>query len=513
MSPPKSCGNLNNRNSYHQILKSSAIIGGSSLISIVLGIVRNKVLALLLGPGGLGMIGVFNSLLEIAKNIATMGLNNSGVRQIAEAVGTRDSVRIARTALTLRRTAFTLGLVGALLLLLVSTPVARLTFGGTSQAGQVALLSIAVFLGAVSAGQTALIQGVRRVSDLARMSIFSALLGTVVSIALVYLLREKGIVLFLIAVAATAALTSWWYARRIPISRVHITWKATAFEARGLMKLGFVFMSTSFMTFAAAYLIRVLVLRKLGTDAAGHYQASWILSGLYVSFILQAMGADFYPRLTAEVADFQKCNQTVNEQIEIALLLACPGILGTLTFAPLLIYLFFSTEFAPAIELLRWSCLGMLLRVASWPMGFILPAKGASTTFFFTELASNTIYMFLAAALLHFLGLYGVGVAFACLYFFHLALMFLVARRMTGFRWSHENRRIALIVAPVTLALFLATQFLPEKWVIASGSLASLCAVYLSLRRLCRILSLCRVPQPILNCLLFLRIAPTAPNA
>ena len=46
-----------------------------------------------------------------------MGINSSGVRQIAEAVGTGDSERIARTVTTLRRVAFCSGVVGALLLL------------------------------------------------------------------------------------------------------------------------------------------------------------------------------------------------------------------------------------------------------------------------------------------------------------------------------------------------------------------------------------------------------------
>ena len=89
------------------------------------------------------------------------------------------------------------------------------------------------------------------------------------------------------------------------------------------------------------------------------------------------MGADFFPRLTAVAQDNSECNRLVNEQAEVGLLLAGPGVLGTLTFAPLVIQLFYSARFGPAVEILRWICLGMMLRVASWPMGYILLAKGA----------------------------------------------------------------------------------------------------------------------------------------
>ena len=101
------------------------------------------------------------------------------------------------------------------------------------------------------------------------------------------------------------------------------------------------------------------------------------------------MGADFYPRLTAVASDNAECNRLVNEQAEIGLLLAGPGVLATLTFAPLVIALFYSAKFGPAVEILRWICLGMTLRVASWPMGFILLAKGARKTFFWSELLIN----------------------------------------------------------------------------------------------------------------------------
>ena len=57
------------------------------------------------------------------------------------------------------------------------------------------------------------------------------------------------------------------------------------------------------------------------------------------------MGADFYPRLTAVADDHKECNRLVNEQAEVGLLLAGPGVIATLTFAPLVIWLFYSSAF------------------------------------------------------------------------------------------------------------------------------------------------------------------------
>ena len=196
------------KHTYSQILKSSALIGGSSVVNILFGIIRTKAIAVLLGPAGFGLISVYESIADLAQSIAGMGINSSGVRQIAEAVGTGEQERIARTVAVLRRTSVFLGILGAIILVLFSPQVSILTFGGDQHSAAVALLSLAVFFRLVSAGQGALIQGMRRISDLARMGILGGLFGTVISIVLVYFLRERGVVPALVGIAVAGFITS-----------------------------------------------------------------------------------------------------------------------------------------------------------------------------------------------------------------------------------------------------------------------------------------------------------------
>ena len=205
--------------SYGQILKSSALIGGSSALNIAFGIVRTKAMAMLLGPSGVGMLGLYVAISDLARNLAGLGINSSGVRQIAESVGSGDEQKIACTITTLRRVALFSGIAGAVLLLGLAIPVARWTFGDASQAGAVALLALVALFGDISGAQAALVQGMRRIGDLARMNVLGALYGTAFSIGIVYFWREKGLALSLVCVAAMSIVTSWWYARKIKVTR------------------------------------------------------------------------------------------------------------------------------------------------------------------------------------------------------------------------------------------------------------------------------------------------------
>ncbi len=498
------------KHTYGQILKSSALIGGSTMVNIGIRMVRTKAMAILLGPSGVGLMGMYESVIELTQSVVGMGINSSGVRQIAEAVGSEDKARIAKTAQVLQRTSIFLGLLGAVFLFGFSSRLSEVTFGNDQHAGGVALLSIAVFFNLLSAGQGALIQGMRRISDLAKMGILGTLIGAIISIPTVYFLHEEGIVPSIILVSVMGLITSWWYKRKIHLPLSPITSTEAGLEQAALLKLGFAFMSSGLMVAGASYIIRILIVRIVGVDAAGLYQSAWGLGGLYIGFILQAMGTDFYPRLTGVANDNIECNRLVNEQAHVSLLLAGPGVMATLTLAPLVITIFYTSKFEGAIELLRWLCLGMTLRVISWPMGFIIVAKNAQKLFFFSELAWISVYLGLAWFCINAFGLNGAGIAFFGSYIFHVLMIYFIVRPFTGFRWSEANIRTNILFLPLIACVFISISVLPTFFAIGIGMLATLLCTIYSVRVLVDFVSPERIPRRLYKLLAWFHL--TAPK-
>jgi len=451
------------RSSYNQILKSSAIIGGSSLINVVAGIIRTKAFALILGPAGFGLMGALTSVADMVRSIAELGVTRSGVRQIAESTGTNDSRRIAVTVTTLRRLVVLLGVLGAGILILLATPIAELTFGNSQ--GYVTgtmLLSAVVFFNIVAGGQAALLQGMRRIADLARLGIIGSVLGTAAAIPLVYVLGERGVVPAMIAIALVSACVSWWYARKVQVERVQVSLADLREEAGSLLMLGLAFLFSGLLMMGAAYAVRIILLRNTGLDGAGFYQAGWTLGGLYVGFILQAMGTDFYPRLVAHATDHLECNHLVNEQARVSMLLAGPGVIATVVLSPLLLEIFYSAKFALATDVLRWTCLGMALRVITWPMGFIIVAMNRQKIFIAVEVAWAVVNVALSWYCVTWFGLTGAGIAFFASYVFHALLVYPIVRRMSGFAWSSDNLKTGGAFLLLAGFSFTALQLLPS---------------------------------------------------
>jgi enterobacterial common antigen flippase len=468
--------------SYGQILKTSSIIGGAQGINYIMGMVRNKLVALLLGPSGIGLISLYTSATGLVGTVAELGIGSSGVREVAEAHGSGDAERVARTVKTLRRACWITGLLGWALAMLLSYPLSLWTFGSGDRAWAIALLGVTLVIGSISAGQSALLQGTRRIADLARVGMLGAAISTVIAVGFYVWLGERGVVPALIAAAVVNLGASWWFARKIPVAATTLSWRETFGHSKRLISLGVAFMYGAVLAALVGLAIRAIIVRKFGLDANGIYQAAWGISGMFAGFILGAMGADFYPRLTAVAADDGQVNRLVNEQTEIGILLALPGLLATLTFAPELIHLLFSAKFMAGADLLPWFVVGVFGQVITWPLGFIQRAKGDARWIFLSQSHLNLLQLALTYFLVCAFGIQAAAWAFALATCGHGLVVYAIARRLSGFKWSFTVVNLVLLSGALIISGFILQAVSNGLVEIALGAIATAVSCVVSLR-------------------------------
>jgi PST family polysaccharide transporter len=427
------------KESYHRILKSTSIVGGASFINIAMGVMRTKILAVLLGPAGVGLASLYTGLMGTASTVATMGLGPVGTRQVAEACSQSDAhaIRVARRALFLG-TMF-LACAGGLMVWSLRSLLAVYALGNASYSGAVGWLSIGVALSVAGASQGALIQGMRRIGDIARLNVFGSAISTVLGITLIWRLGKAGLVAYVLIAPLASFVLGHYYVSRLPTAgKEAVALPELTGEWKMLFRLGIAMVGAGLVNQFAQLWIRIYVAKTLGTQSLGQYQAAWTISMQYVTFVLAAMGADYYPRLTGVIQDHQAAARLVNEQTEIATLLSAPVFVAMMAAAPWVIHLLYTASFMPAIEILRWQVLGDVLKVISWPLGFLLLAAGDGKTFFISETASWIVTAGLITGLVPVMGLRITGMAYFAMYAFYLPLVYWLARQRIGFRWSRS---------------------------------------------------------------------------
>ena len=440
--------------SYRTILRASSIMGGAATLAFLLSMVRVKFAAVLLGSSGVGLLTSFTSLQTVIGAIFGLGLQSSAVREIALAVSRSDEDALSRAAHALRRVCWLAGSLGALTTVVFSSFISQMTFGSDRYTLEIVCLGLIILIITLSGGEMALLQGMRRIGDQARTQVFSAVATTIVAVGLYSWIGLRGIMPTLVVVAATQLALSWYYARRLRITKIYLSWKETFSSAEGLIKTGLVFMWCSLMGAAVNYITIILIAQKIDIATVGIHSAAFALSGMFVNFVLGAMGAEYYPLLTSVAKDKVAMNQLVNEQTEIGLLIATPGLMATMALAPWIIQIFYTAEFLPALDLLQWFVLGCLGKVISWPLGFVMVALGKSRFFFFTETIFGLLHIVLISAGLYLVGIQGVAIAYFIMFTFYIFAVRLIARRLTDFHWSSAAMRVIWISVAAMAIIF-----------------------------------------------------------
>ena len=113
--------------SYSHILKYTGIFGGVQGLSILIGLVRNKFAALLLGTAGMGLVALFNSTINMVVSATNFGIPTSGVREISEQYDASNE-QLSSTILLIRSWCLFAALLGMFVCLFFSPLLDGITF-------------------------------------------------------------------------------------------------------------------------------------------------------------------------------------------------------------------------------------------------------------------------------------------------------------------------------------------------------------------------------------------------
>lgn len=448
-----------NSSSYRQIMKATSIFGGVQVFNIVISIVRSKVVAVLLGPAGIGILGLFNATLLLIGSLTNFGLGISAVKDIAAANETENKERIARTVVVVKRLVWFTGIFGALLTLVFSSFLSQVAFGNKDYTIAFIWLSMTLLLKQLASGEFVVLQGLRKLKELAKANVVGSALGLMVSIPLYYYWRLEGIVPALVLTAIFTYLVALYFGNQHSRQKVKVSNRALKTEGKGMMIMGFMLSLSGIMVLGESYAIRIFINNIGGVEQVGLYNAGIALISTYVGLLFTAMETDYYPRLSAVASDNAKSNELVNQQTEIALLILAPVLIAFLIFIDWVIIILYSSEFLEIRTMIYWAFLGMFFKVPAWVLGFIFIAKGKSKLFFWSELVSNLYLLLLNVAGYYYWGLSGLGVSFLVSYVLYLIQVYTISRINYGYSFNKGFIKLFMIQFGLALICFATISF------------------------------------------------------
>ena len=470
---------------YRSIFKATSLFGGIQVYNILISIIKSKFVALLLGPTGVGIQGLFQSSTQLIKSLSSFGLSQSAVRNVSEANSTGDIRKVSLVVTVLRRLVWVTGILGSLLVMVLSPVLSQTTFGSKDYVIPLIILSITLLIDQLSAGQSVLLQGMRRLKDLAKASAMGATASLIITVPIYYLLGIKGIVPTLILNSMITLFFSWFFSRRIRIEKVPINTKTVISEGKGMMKMGIAMSISGILVYLSSYILRSFIRMEGGVDEVGLFAAGFAIMTSYTGLVFNAMSTDYYPRLAAVNEDNTKCKVIMNQQAEIGLLIISPLMAICIVFVPLLVQILYSSKFLAANIYIVWCALGMLFKMASWSVSFIFVAKGESKLFIINETICHVYKLGIYLLGYHLGGLEGLGITFTIGYLIYSIQVYIIAHRRYQFSFTPGFIKVFItqfLFAAACVGLVLFAHSNLELYII--GSIFVILSLYVSLKGL-----------------------------
>lgn len=431
--------------SYNHVLKFTGVFGGVQGLNVLVALVRNKFVALLLGPGGMGLVSLFNTTVQLISQATHLGISFSAVRHISEYYDAGETKKAAHEVKVVRGWCLLTALLGMLVCVVLGPLLSNVTFAWGNHTLHFILLAPAIGMLAITGGETAILKGQRKLGAIALIQIIAALASLVISIPIYYFFWQAGIVPVIVLMAFVTMCTTLWFSLRLFPLRLSGT-QGILGEGMEMARLGVAFTLAGIVGSVAEMIVRSYLNVVGDLDVLGFYNAGYMLTITYAGMVFSAMETDYFPRLSAVNHDVEATNFTVNRQMEVSLLIVAPMLTALIALLPVLIPQLFTSEFLPVVPMAQVTALAMFFKVMTLPVAYITLARGYSMTYLVLETAYFIIFVILIVISYQHWGLLGTGIAITLAHVFDYLMINIYAYKKYGYRSSAAVSRYAIVL-------------------------------------------------------------------
>lgn len=443
---------------YKWIFKSIVLFGFVQVFKIIIGVIKNKLIAIWLGAEGLGLMGIYGSTVSFIQAGAGLGLNQSAVRDISEANINEETHSYSHIINVVNKLILITGLLGCLITLILSKFLSEWTMGDKTHTIGYALLSITVLANIINDGKQAILKGMRQLKSLANATMIGSVVGLLVALPLYYFFGLDGIVPEMLISSICALLVSDHYIHKIHYTKSNISIRQALQTSRQMLKIGGALMLVNFLGLGAGLIIITYMRYYGGLDEVGFYSAGTTIMNSYFGVAIAALTTDYFPRISAVNKDNILIEEELNKQSSVSLIICCPLFVLFLLLLPVFIRILYSNEFLPAINFIKFGVLGTMITIVSNQVDMILVAKYKIKVFAKLAIVIRSLQVVINIAMYHWFGLFGTGISLAIMGIIHMSLITITVYKLYKIKFNSMFIRLSAYVLFFILCSFMINE-------------------------------------------------------
>jgi len=425
-----------------KILESTIIMGTSSVLVLTLDLVRVKIIAVLLGPSGVGVLSILNHFHVVGATLIGLGLGTGIAKYVATFKNENNEAGIQKVLSNSFQIVLFLSLTVLVISIFISSHLSNWILSNPKYSLFIIIYAISFPLAVYPTATNSFLLGLKRIKALAKINVLRTSISLLFIIPLVYFFRLRGAVISVLVITTVHLLLNKYYLRKETTRYRVLQWQP--FEADLLKKL-FQYGLTSLLVGSAYYLshllLKIIIVNSLGLEVNGIYQPIWALTMTYLMLVLSSMSAYSYPRL-CELTSTRDITEELNGIVRVAVLLITPIMFFLLVARGPIIQILYSSSFLDATKYMPIQIIGDFFKVLFWALGmYLLPTKRLFA-FIWLNLLQDVVLVGLAAILVSRYQLYGIVAAFALSYLIAFIALYLYSKNKITLSLWPRNRKL-----------------------------------------------------------------------
>lgn len=410
------------------VVKVLSLTSVATLVRMCAGLVSVKVVAAIIGPAGVALLGQLGNFANIAQTLAGGGICNGITKYVAEH---KDSPAATSSYLS---AALKITLISSLLcglaLILTARPLSRMVMLSDGYAYVFVVFGFTVALYALNAAALAAVNGFKDFRCYVKVNIVNSVAGAAFTVALACLWGLGGALVAAVTYQSVVfAVTLWMLRRKLWLRMCSLRARLSRrilgeYGGYALMAL-----ATALLVPLVQMLLRGYVMHDISVSQAGIWEGMQKISSIYLMVVTTSMSIYYLPRLS-ELHSPRQLRSEIFKAFSLIVPLLLVAFTAIYFMRFLIIRLLFTAEFAPMQELFVWQMAGDLMRIMSWLLAFMMVAKAMTRHYVISEVLSSACYLALGYWLTDVNGIVGLVQANLINYILYFIAMAVIFRRV-----------------------------------------------------------------------------------
>lgn len=406
------------------IVKVFSLTSLSTLVKMCTGLISVKVVAAIIGPAGVALIGQLNNFTQILLSFSSGGINGGITKYVAEYK--EENSAIAQFLSGALRITIICSLVCALFLLIGHRYISELIMLSPDYGYIFVIFGITILLYALNNMLTSIVNGYKEFRRFVYINIANSIVGVAFTVILVFYWQLKGALIAAVTYQSVMLFITLWMLRDTPWLRWQFfREKLSLAISKKYFKFTLMTLTSALTLPIAQMLLRGYIIAEISPVEAGWWEGMNRISNMYLMVITTSFSVYYLPRLS-EITDRKELRKEVFKAYKVVVPILLVGFTCIYFLRFFIIRMLFTSDFMPMAQLFIWQMAGDIFKICSWLLAYVMVAKAMTKIYIGNEIVFSVLFVIIGYCMLSINGIVGLTQAYLIAYILDTVVLFII---------------------------------------------------------------------------------------